>query len=147
MLQNKILIKKSGKNNKELIMDVNELFTKGRATNIANIANAIENNKVSSEEFAKILKRVEVEDYYTNKTFNGKPKSEWNQDYLSELQMHCIEWFCEDYLKELFNVSKYVHSERISSNSTNNNNFLKWIIAGGIIFLIIILIITCGGRK
>lgn len=127
-------------------MDVNELFTKDRATNIANIANAIENNKVSSEEFAKILKRVEVEDYYTNKTFNGKPKSEWNQDYLSELQMHCIEWFCEDYLKELFNVSECVHSESPSSNTTNNQ-FLKWIIAGGIIFLIIILIITCGGRK
>ncbi|MEE0878985.1 MAG: hypothetical protein UH788_06880 [Treponemataceae bacterium] len=95
-------------------MDLTKLLmAKDRGKNKLNIVDIIINQKITKDDLEQLIIILKQEEYLDNdESFVPKnDKSDWTKDYISDLRFRCIQYFSEEYLRHLFDVSSYVKTK------------------------------------
>lgn len=112
-------------------------FTNDKGKDRAKIANAVRNGNIPEEDFELLISQLREKGYFLDCNFQkNEDKTSWTLDYANKLNLDCLLYFSEDYLRHLREVSLYVN------NKKNNYALLKFVITGIIILSIILVLLS-----
>lgn len=127
-------------------MNIDDLFTGERVKDKRSIMNAIYDNKLSKEEFEKVLEKLKSTNYYEERKLEFESdKSKWTADYLSDLDFKSTAYFSEEFLRHFYTVAQYVRVQKIQRESSQKLKTITIVVL--IAFAVLFVAIKCGQNK
>lgn len=120
----------------------NLLSTNDRGKNKLNIVDSIINQNLTVAELKILIEKLKTEEYFCANSFTPQnDKSNWTKYYISDLRFRCIQYFSEEYLYHLNDVSVYVQKK------TKTKKVVKVIIFVSILFVLVGIISNHFSKK